>query len=130
MAKKTAKPKDHVMTPQQVEFFWECVAKWQAKLGLTDWRIARSAIPPAKTMMCQMVKWDAQARQVCCRLNPNWGPSEKPTNKLIEQTAAHEMLHVLLHEVLALSLEAGAAQVDIDGAEHGVINRLEQLLVP
>lgn len=128
--KKAAKAADYILTAQQVEFFWTRLAYWQQRLGLMDWRITRSAKRPAKTMLCQMVQWDEVQRQVSCRLNDNWGPAEKPSNKLIDQTACHEMLHLLLHPVLSLSITPGAEQADIDGAEHGVINKLEQIFVP
>jgi hypothetical protein len=130
MANKAPKAPDYILTDEQVEFFWTCLFKWQEKLGLTDWRITRSNKPSRKGTLCQMVLWDTQQRQVACRLNRNWGSAEKPNNLLIEQTAVHELLHVLMHPVLELSRNPGAAQEDIDGAEHGVINRLEQLLVP
>jgi hypothetical protein len=124
-------PEDYILTDKQKKHFWSCLYAWQERLGLSDWRITRSNRQPAmKAALCQMVNWDNVQRQVSCRLASNWGKGERPTDTLIEQTAVHELLHVLLHPVLEASGTPGTAQEDIDGAEHGVINRLEKLLVP
>lgn len=53
-----------------------------------------------------------------------WG-EEKITPESLEKTAVHELLHILLHDLIAT---AENKNNDIEAAEHRVVNVLEQLL--
>lgn len=125
------KPKDpgYELTREHVEFFWQCLFAWQQRLGLTDWRITRSDMPPNGKTLCEVRDWDFPQRQVSCRLNTNWFTQE-PTETAIEQTAVHELLHVLLADVIEYGFTAGAERDSMRTIEHAAINRLERLLVP
>jgi hypothetical protein len=124
------KPTDYILTDEEVEFFWTCMNAWQERLGLMDWRITRSTKPPISKALSQMTDWDTQQRQVSCRLARNWGSSEKPTDTLLEQTAVHELSHVLLHPLIEQAQASKDYDEALQGVEHGVINRLEKLFVP
>ena len=115
----------HSLTPEQVKAFWSALDKWQAALSLTHWRIIKS--PHRSKNMAEMSKWDFVQRQVSCRLGVNWGILPI-TEQMIEQTAVHELLHVL---VAPLIQAAKAGDDDaIASEEHAVINTLERLLAP
>jgi hypothetical protein len=108
--------------------FAKCLRAWQVKLGLQDWRIVLSPIA-AKKSMAEMDKWDWLQRQVTCRLGRDW--KSTPVNSTtIEQTAVHELLHVLLFELIETARNPTSSHEDIGSVEHRVINTLEQLLVP
>lgn len=118
---------DHVLTDADVERFWEALSKWQAKLGLLDWRIVRSP-RRAKNAMAEMVNPSWVQRQVTCRVGLNW-KSCQPTPANIEATAVHELLHVMLKPLIELARN-DASEDDLMNAQHAVINVLERLLVP
>lgn len=117
------------LSPEQVEYFWTCLFGWQERLGLNDWRITRSPDEPKGRVQCEMAKWDFEQRQVTCRLKHNWFNSNV-NETTIEQTAVHELLHVMLANLIETAKVVGTSDADLLYEEHGVINRLEQLLVP
>lgn len=115
-------------TPDDVMEFEAQLRRWQAKLGLQDWRIVMSP-KPAKGSMAEMANWDWRQRQVTCRLGPDW--KSTPVNShTIEQTAVHELLHVLLFELIEAAKNNQISQDDLGSVEHRVVNTLEGLLVP
>lgn len=115
-------------TEQQAAEFAGYVRAWQAKLGLIDWRINVTS-KRAKSCMAQMFKWDLGQRQVVCQLGDAWREAPPDSNAL-EQTAVHELLHVLLHELIETAKTPGVTDEAIASIEHRVINVLEPLLVP
>lgn len=123
---KKPPPKGYTLNKEQQEYFWHCLYDWQARLGISDWRITKSNIHPAG-VIAMMTDWDAEQRQVACRLGLNWKSAE-PTKENIEQAAVHELLHVLLYDVV--EQEVNLQESALKGLEHRIINRLEKLLVP
>lgn len=118
---------DHTLTEAHVEQFWAAMDLWQERLGLLDWRIVKSSVR-AKNAMAEMRSFSWPQRQVTCRVGLNW-KSCAPTPVAIEQTAVHELLHVLLKPLVEVARNDGCEE-DIMNAEHAVINVLERLLVP
>lgn len=116
----------NVLTPDDAEAFWNALSRWQGELSLTDWRITQS--PKPSCYMADMHRWDWKQRQVSCRLGLNW-KSSPITDVSIEQTAVHELLHVLLYPLIE-TVRGNSSPDDIASAEHAVINVLERLLVP
>lgn len=100
------------------------VCKWQAILNLGDWRLERG-IKPAKNAMAS-VEFNEGARLATYRLG-DFG-AEKITPESLEKAAIHELLHVMLHDLLAVAQDRGATPDALETAEHRVINLLERLL--
>jgi hypothetical protein len=116
------------LTPADADRFWEHLRRWQVTLGLSGWRITRSK-KPAPGVLSQMEKFDFRQQQVSCRLGPDW-KSTDINDKTLEQTAVHELLHVLLYSLIEIAKTPGADEEAIAAAEHSVINVLESVLVP
>jgi hypothetical protein len=115
-------------TPDDAMEFERYVKKWQVRLGLQDWRIVMSP-KPAKGSLAEMANWDWRQRQVTCRLGPDW--KSTPVNSTtLEQTAVHELLHVLLYELIEYAKETRSSPDDLASVEHRVVNTLESILVP
>jgi hypothetical protein len=115
----------NIPTSQDAEFFALCVKKWQSILHLGDWRIEKG-MKPAKQAMAS-VEFNESARLATYRLG-DFG-AEEITNESLETTALHELLHVMLHDLLAAAQDPKSSQDDIDKQEHRVINLLERLLM-
>jgi hypothetical protein len=118
---------DNYTTPDDANVFWGYLDEWQVKLGLSDWRIDKS--PKPSRYLAEMTNWDWGQRKVTCRFGNNWRKTQI-TKANLEQTAVHELLHVLLHELISASKYGGSSDVDLESVEHAVVNRLERLLVP
>lgn len=110
-------------TPADALLFDAFVAKWQGKFSLGDWRIER-ADKPAKNAMAQ-VEFNPGARLAVYRLG-DFG-SEAVTPASLEKTAIHELLHVLLYDLI-YTASGKSTDDELEAAEHRVINVLEKLL--
>lgn len=111
------------LTPEQDAEFDRLVKVWQQKLNLRDWRLERGMRPATGAMAS--VKPNFGARLVTYRTGPGWPTA---TTADIEATVVHELLHVLLAELLHLTASEAAADV-LESAEHRVVNTLEKLLM-
>jgi hypothetical protein len=110
-------------TPADAKLFDDFVKKWQAKLSLGDWRIERGT-KPAKSAMAS-VEFTPSARLCTYRLG-DFG-AEQITPKSLEATVIHELLHVLLFDLINTASDKSTDE-ELEAAEHRVINVLEQLL--
>jgi hypothetical protein len=108
---------------QAVEFD-AFIKHWQDLLGLHRWRIERGQ-KQAKDAMAS-VEFNDDAKLATYRLG-DFGATPI-NNKSLSQTALHEVLHVFLHELIAIAQDRGATPEQLDAAEHGVINVLESVL--
>ncbi len=109
---------------EQAALFDTYIAKWQVLLSLGDWRIEKGQ-KPAKHAMAS-VEFNDPARLTVYRLG-DWG-AEAVTPDSLEKTALHELLHVLLHDLVAAASDPRTTSEQMDAAEHRVINVLERAL--
>ena len=114
----------NIPTPEHAEIFAQSVQKWQQVLSLGDWRIERG-LKPAKQAMAS-VEFNEGARLATYRLG-DFG-AEKITPESLDQTALHELLHVLLHDLMSTAQDPKSSADEMEAQEHRVINLLEKLL--
>jgi len=107
------------VTEADCEAFDGYVVKWQKLLNLSDWRIERSSRRAKKSMA--EISFNAPARLASYRVGLNFGCEVTP--EMLEATALHELLHVLLFDLLVCEPAA------LEGVEHRVINVVEKLLL-
>lgn len=117
------KPRNLLTDEQNKDFDAQMLA-WQSALNLMDWRIER-APGNAKGAMASVVT-NYGARLAAYKTG-DWGGAA-PTPESIKATALHEMLHVLLAELLCLKTSSGAEPELLESAEHRVVNTLEKLI--
>lgn len=108
----------------QVLLFDQFVQKWQTTLSLGDWRIERGQ-KPAKNAMAS-VEFNDGARLAVYRLG-DFG-AEAITPQSLERTALHELLHVLLHDLIEVASDPRTSGEQVEAAEHRIINLLERVL--
>lgn len=111
-------------TKEDAELFAQSVKKWQQVLSLGDWRIEKG-LKPAKGAMAS-VEFTDNARLAVYRLG-DFG-AEKITKESLDKTALHELLHIFLHDLMAVATDPKSSDEDIEMQEHRVINLLETLL--
>ena len=114
------------VTDADADKFQAYMEFWQERLGLLDWRIVRS--PKRCANMAEVYKRDAEARLACYRVGSHFG-AEQVNDYTLESTAVHEMLHILLTELIDLA-RSGADAKQVMAAEHRVVHTFERLLVP
>jgi hypothetical protein len=117
----------HPVTPEDADKLAQYVDKWQVRLGLTDWRIVRSAKRP-KGVCAEVAKMDLEQRLASYRIGLDFG-AEPVTEQSLEDTAIHELLHVMFHELIETAKRSDATQDQIRSVEHRCINILSRLLV-
>jgi hypothetical protein len=114
----------NIPTSEHAELFAQSVKKWQQVLSLGDWRIEKG-LKPAKGAMAS-VEFTDNARLAVYRLG-DFG-AEKITKESLDKTALHELLHIFLHDLMAVATDPKSSDEDIEMQEHRVINLLETLL--
>ena len=117
------KPAPNLLTADQHEAFDLYVKEWQERLGLLDWRIERTR---KKTKNMAEVVMDHKSRMANYRVGDFGATPVSPES--IESTVVHELLHVLLYE-LVNQIEIGLTDVALESAEHRVVHVLEKLLL-
>jgi hypothetical protein len=126
--KKKPEPPNPV-TPQARDCFAMRVREWQDRLNLNDWRIEPSSKPAGKANMAEINRFDFKARMATYTIGADFG-STPVTDMTIEEIACHEVLHVFLHEMLAVAQDPAASPDDLASIEHRVIHSLVRVLVP
>lgn len=116
------------VTPADADQFEAYVQKWQRLLNLDDWRISRSLKRP-KGVMAQVSKMNLEQRLAVYQIGLNFG-AEPVTPHALESTAVHELLHIMLCELIETSKTADPQHDTLRSVEHRIINTLERLLVP
>jgi hypothetical protein len=111
------------LSPEQVDAFDLYVKAWQEKLGLQDWRLERAR---RKSRHMAEVKIYHKARLANYMVGDFGGAVINAES--LESTALHELLHVLLAE-LVNQAEYGIEGEALESAEHRVIHVLEKLLL-
>ena len=114
----------NIPTPDDAKLFAQSVKKWQQVLSLGDWRIEKGS-KPAKEAMAS-VEFNQTARLATYRLG-DFG-AEKITPESLDKTALHELLHILLHDLMCVATDPKSSDEEIEMQEHRVINLLENLL--
>ena len=109
---------------QDALLFDQYMAHWQAVLSLGDWRL-EPGNRPAKNAMAS-VEINPPARLAVYRLG-DFG-AEQITPDSLKKTAAHECLHLLMHDLIEIAADRGATPEQLEAAEHRVINVLERVL--
>ena len=115
----------NIPTTEDAQYFALCVKKWQEVLNLGDWRIEKG-LKPAKQAMAS-VEFNEGARLAVYRLG-DFG-SEQINEKTLNCTALHELLHVLLHDLMTAAQDSRSSAENLEKEEHRIINILERLLL-
>ena len=99
----------NIPTPEHAEIFEQSIKKWQQVLSLGDWRIEKGT-KPAKAAMAS-VEFSPSARLAVYRLG-DFG-AEKITPDSLDKTALHELLHILLHDLMMAATDPKSSDEDI-----------------
>jgi len=114
-------------TDEHIQSFANYLEQWQTVLNLNDWRIERSAKKASRGVIAQ-VAHSLPDRLAAWQLGADWGPLPV-TDYELESAAVHELLHVMLAELIAVA-QSKPDDDTMQAAEHRVINTLERILVP
>lgn len=117
------RPMKRTLTPEENTLFDERIRYWQDRLGLNDWRIERGR---RKTTAMASVKVSYGDR-MAAYVTGDFGSAD--VAKSIDSTALHEVLHVLLAEVIHVNHATTDEELRAS-AEHRVVTTLEKLLAP
>lgn len=113
------------LTKQDVRQFWKLVKEWQGILSLADWDIAQETelVCDDDPATLADVASFPDYKSACLTLYQTW--DETPiTPKNLRGTAIHELLHVLLSELMELAGSREVTKKQLADAEHRVIRAL------
>ena len=112
-------------TDSQIAEFDSYIVKWQTELGLLGWRIERGKKSAQKGAMAE-VECQPEPRLAVYRIG-DWG-GEEITSESLCKTALHEVLHILLFDLIEVARDSKSDDVALSATEHTVINVLERLI--
>jgi hypothetical protein len=115
------------VSAEQAEKLTAFVRRWQQLLNLNDWRITRSP-QRKKGVMADLPTIDLEQRLAIYRVGTDFG-MEAVDDTSLEATALHEVLHVLLAELIEAAKNPETPADTLRSVEHRVINTLERLLL-
>lgn len=120
----------HFEESEDFRLFKATAERWIERFGLTDWRIQ---------IVCDYIEdqgrraetgmsWTQRSARI--RWNTNWQDSPASTCLTApEQTALHEVLHIVLNCLLWTAVKRGdVACSEVDSEEHAVIQRFMRAL--
>ncbi len=104
------------------ELFKDFCRQWQARLGLSDWRIYYSHENFKNCMAWCSRDYEGKCATIglCVDLE-----DQEPTDAALEEWARHEVLHVLLGDISHLVNLRSISDNILSSTEHAVIRRLE-----
>lgn len=113
-------------TDYHYAIFCENVKDWQSKLGLVDWDIQ---LRHGKTVDALATTNVNLTGRVATIVFATVWPNDLITDERIKRVAVHEVLHVLLADIVIIGESRYISDSEMEPAEHAVIRRLEKVLV-
>lgn len=117
------------LTDKHLAVFKKHVEKWAPRLGLAGWHMAVDWATDTDVSALAYVRINAEARIATVYLCKDWTGSVY-TVKDLEEVAVHELLHIVLADLLAVAETSAPKSMynTIQGMEHNVIRTLENLI--
>jgi hypothetical protein len=99
--------------------------RYLAKFNLGDYDVGfcHSAISIDGSECCGACNYQHDAKNAVIFLGKDWG-AETITARTIERTALHEVLELLLSELIVIAHERSFSPDDLERAKHAVIQRI------
>jgi len=124
---KVAEVQPNPVLDTDVDAFDFFIQHWQGVLNLRNWRIVRSHKRDPKNL-ASIESIEHEHHIATYQVGVDFGKSTKVTPKTLESTAIHELLHILLSELVTEAIAQGEENEVTLACEHSVILLLEKLL--
>lgn len=113
-------------TRKHFEIFEAAVRKWRERLRITGWQvyITHEDVDNAYAQ----IHTDYPLRSATVTLSKNWDHILKLTAKNLEETARHEMVHLLTAPLRLLALTRCVSVDEIEGVEEALVCSIEALI--
>jgi len=105
--------------------FHKHVAKWLEAFRLADWEVHYDFSTAYIERLADCAP-EADVKKALIVLYDTW--CIDPTDKALDQTACHEVLHVLLAQLMQLASDRYTTEKQLADAEQDVIRALERVL--
>lgn len=120
-----AKVKNKLTEEHKLKFM-SAIFGWQERFGLQKWSLIKSSIP-SKYMAEVDFEKDKSHKMARVKVGTDWKSTE-PNEENISSVACHEVLHVLLYDLIEYSREHPYDGNGILEKEHEVINSIERAI--
>lgn len=115
------------LSDEQSKLFGLSLKKWQIRLNLADWRVVFGQKWARRGVMAEA---HITLRDRLAEIRVGKSGLAGATDHEIEATAVHEMLHVMLFELVTLARDPNTSDENLASLEHAVITVLEPLIFP
>ena len=109
---------------EDFSYFTKRCRAYLAQLSLGDWKPIFEHVDHIGSYA--WVKPDAEAKQAQIGLSVHWDDS-KVTREMLDYCARHEVLHILLADLVNVGKLRTSTEQDFSGAQHAIIRRLENM---
>ncbi len=116
-------------TAKHFEIFKKECEKWIADFGLTEWEvdISHCKLSEDETATCRC---DYQSKLALIKFNTEVTDEGIEHNEtLVKRAAVHEVLHLLLWDLTALTVSRFLTETEVVNKEHEVINKLANYIL-
>lgn len=111
------------LTPKTFALFKETFKKWQVRLGLQEWTVSFKKQEMDDAEAC--IDSDPESRTALVTINSK--PFHLNNNKDIEETALHEVLHLLIADLSHAAVDRYTDRETLVRVEEALVNRLTTL---
>jgi hypothetical protein len=118
----------YTLDKREVDWYTKEVKARIKQLGLFDWETVVLLHKDKDTGNLASCSADTSARLAILALSKEW-KGIKPTKSQVKLAATHEVLELLLWELCEVLRDPRKTDEEIHSARHGVIRRLERVLM-
>lgn len=116
------------ITKKQFQFFIKECEYWLQKLKIDDVRVSYYFEEPKMDGDASCTQ-SYQHKIAEIMLHPNLYPHDNETiQQMIKRLAKHEVMHILIGEMLILSLSRFGDEEEIRAANHRIVRKLEKII--
>jgi len=114
------------LSQKDVSRFKKYVTKWATNFNLASWEILQDCSSDnfQRYAKCEA---DSESKRAKITLFKDWNIASD--DKAIEQTACHEVLHIVLAPLMDLAGERYTTEKQLEDAEHDIIRTLVKIFV-
>jgi len=105
--------------------FQKYISQWMTKFRLGEWDVTYLFRDDNFERLAECAP-EPDVKQALIILFDHW--QIEPSEEALEQTACHEVIHVLLSPLMRLAAERYTTEKQLADAEHDVIRALERVL--
>lgn len=114
-------------TLKDFDTYQKLCLEWQKRLGLTNWALYFQRDDDRSSY--GRTRWDIDGAVATITLSKEWDDFRSINDSELNRLALHEMLHVLLAEIVHVAESRYTNDGELSVVEHHVLRRIENVIL-